>query len=276
MSSAEASPDPGDSGDDIAFVPPPLDAGMVRVRMTLAYDGTHFRGFWPNEGVRTVGDTVEHAVHQVVGHDVSLTCAGRTDAGVHAHGQVVSFAVREDHLDLDRLQQSVNSICGPEIAALDAAVVDDHFDARASARSRLYRYTVLNRVAPDPFLAATTWHVIAPLDLRAMRLGCDPLFGEHDFSSFCRRPKRSPDVSLRRRVLDAAWHDLGDGLLRFDIEANAFCHQMVRSIVGTLVEIGRGKKRAGDMTGIIRARAGTAAGDIAPPHGLTLWEVTYD
>jgi tRNA pseudouridine38-40 synthase len=264
-----------DSGDDGPFAAPPLDPGTVRLRMTLAYDGTYFRGFWPNDGVRTVGDTVEHALQQVLGHPVRLTCAGRTDAGVHAHGQVVSFAAAEENLDLVRVQQAVNSICGPEIAALDIQVAGAGFDARASATARCYRYTILNREAPDPFLSATAWHVIAPLDLRTMRLASDPLIGEHDFSSFCRRPKRSPDLSLKRRVIETAWHDLGDDLLRLDIEASAFCHQMVRSIVGTLVEVGRGKKRAGDMTGIIRARDRTAAGDIAPPHGLTLWNVKY-
>ena len=130
----------------------------------------------------------------------------------------------------------------------DAAVAAADFDARFSAPARGYRYTVLNRPVPDPFLAA---HRVArrpqPLDLRALRLACDPLIGEHDFSSFCRRPKagRRPSRSLVRRVLDARWDDLGDGVLRFEIEANAFCHQMVRSIVGTLVDVGRGQARAG-------------------------------
>jgi tRNA pseudouridine38-40 synthase len=107
-----------------------------------------------------------------------------------------------------------------------------------------------------------------------MRLACDALYGEHDFSSFCRRPP-VPDASLVRIVRDARWLDLGEGRLRFDIEASSFCHQMVRSVVGTLVEVGLGKRRAGEMTAVIRARSRAAAGQPAPAHGLCLWEVLY-
>ena len=112
-----------------------------------------------------------------------------------------------------------------------------------------------------------------------MTLACDPFIGEHDFSAFCRRPKSPPGsepVSLHRRVLAARWEDTGDGVLHLWIEANAFCHQMVRSITGTLVEVGRGKKRAGDVMGIIRGQDRHQAGDLAPPQGLCLWAVRYD
>jgi tRNA pseudouridine38-40 synthase len=131
---------------------------------------------------------------------------------------------------------------------------------------------------PDPFLAATSWHVAPPLDLRAMQAACDPLIGEHDFSSFCRRPKGEPDASLTRRVLDARWEPdpaAGDGVLRFWIEATAFCHQMVRSITGTLVDVGLGKRHAADVMAALQARDRSAAGPVAPPHGLCLWEVVY-
>ena len=117
---------------------------------------------------------------------------------------------------------------------------------------------MLNRPVPDPFLAATSWHVEEPLDVRSMTLACDALIGEHDWSSFCRKPPTDPALappSMVRTVRDARWRDLGDGVLRFDIEASAFCHQMVRSVVSTLVAVGRGKRRAGDMTAVLRARA---------------------
>jgi tRNA pseudouridine38-40 synthase len=127
---------------------------------------------------------------------------------------------------------------------------------------------------PDPFLAATAWQVEATLDLRAMQLACDPLIGEHDFSSFCRKPP-DPSGSNVRRLLDARWLDLGEGVLRFDVEASSFCQQMVRGIVGTLVDVGLGKKRAGDLAWIIRAQDRAQAGQLAPPHGLCLWEVVY-
>jgi tRNA pseudouridine38-40 synthase len=156
--------------------------------------------------------------------------------------------------------------------------VDPGFDARSSARSRTYRYTVLNRPYPDPFLRFTAWHVPEPLDLRAMVLACDPLIGSHDFSSFCRRPKVFEDqepASLTRRVEDARWVELDDDLLRFEITANAFCHQMVRSIVGTLVDVGAGKLRPGEILGIMRARGRNAVRRIGAPQGLCLWEVGY-
>lgn len=248
----------------------------MRLRLTVAYDGSGFHGFWPNPGVRTVGETLTDALGRVLGHPIQMACAGRTDAGVHAHGQVVSFDAARDGLDLDGLRRSVNRLCGPELVVREAVEAAPGFDARHSASARSYRYTILNRDVPDPFMAETAWHVATPLDLRAMRLGRDPLIGEHDFSSFCRRPKGAPEASLRRRVLDAAWHDGGDGVLRFDIEANAFCHQMVRSIVGTLVDVGRGRLRAGEVSGVMRARDRRAAGQPAPPQGLVLWHVSYD
>ena len=250
----------------------------MRIRLTVAYDGGSFSGFAPNAGVETVGGALGAAVERVLGHPVALTCAGRTDAGVHAWGQVVSFDTPGEELDPAALQRSVNRQLGPRIVVREAAVVAPSFDARRSAVARRYRYTVLNRPVPDPFLAATTWHVEAPLDLAAMRLACDPLIGEHDFSAFCRAPKAPPGAptpSLVRRVRDVRWLDLGEGRLRLDIEASSFCHQMVRSVVGTLVEMGAGRRRAGDMRGIVASRDRARAGQLAPAHGLCLWAVVY-
>lgn len=255
-----------------------LAGDTTRVRLLVAYAGAGFHGFWPNEGVTTVGGTLAAAIEKVLGHAIEMTCAGRTDSGVHAWGQVVTFDASAERLDLDRLCQSVNKLCGPRIVVREAEEAPADFDARGSAVARTYRYTVLNRAVPDPFLHATTWHVTTPLDLRALRLACDPLIGEHDFSSFCRRPRvaeGAEPVSLTRRVTDAHWDDLGDGLLRFEITANAFCHQMVRSLVGTLVDAGRGRTRAGEVLGIIRAKDRQAASSPAPPQGLCLWSVDY-
>ena len=253
--------------------PPP--AGRVRVRMTLAYDGSRFHGMAANEGVLTVAGVVTEVLERVLGHEVALQVAGRTDKGVHASGQVVSFDADTERLDTEALGRAVNAAWAPSVVAREVRIAPTDFDARFSALARCYRYTVLARPLPDPFLAPTTWWVPQPLDLNALRLGCDPLLGSHDFSSFCRRPKGNPDASSVRRVLDARWHDLGEGLLRFDIEAGAFCHQMVRSIVGTLVEMGRGARRAGEMSAILAARDRARAGRPAPPQGLDLWHVRY-
>jgi tRNA pseudouridine38-40 synthase len=258
--------------------PPAPAAPTVRVRMLLAYDGSGFHGYAENPGVRTVAGTLREALERVLGHAVDLVGAGRTDRGVHAWGQVVHFDARADGLDLVALQRSLNKLLRPAVAVRAIEVVPDDFSARFSATARRYRYRVLNTPVHDPFRTRFAWHVPQPLDLAALRLGADPLVGEHDFASFCRRPVPLPDgsdASLRRTVHRAVWHDRGDGLLEFEIAANAFCHQMVRAITGTLVEMGLGRRKAGEMLGILHAADRSAAGRVAPPEGLTLWEVEY-
>ena len=249
---------------------------QVRVRLTVAYDGTAFHGFAANPGVATVAGRLTAALERVLRHPIELTCAGRTDKGVHALGQVVDFATTPD-VDLDALCRSVNALCGPEVAVREPALVPLGFSSRFDATARRYRYTVRAAEAPDPFSVHTAWHVREPLDLDLLRLACDPLIGTHDFSSFCRRPTRrdGEEASLVRDVHEARWVDEGDGTLRFWIEASSFCHQMVRSIVGTLVDVGLRRRRAGDIRSILEARDRSAAGPVAPPHGLVLWAVRY-
>ena len=253
---------------------------LVRVRLLVAYDGTDFSGFAAQPGQKTVAGVLVRAIERVTRHSIKLVCAGRTDAGVHGWGQVVHFDVSEAQAaDLDALVRSVNRMCGPAIVVRKARVVDTSFDARRSALSRSYRYTVLNRAVPDPFMARYSWHVPEPLDLSVMRLGCDALIGTHDFTSFCRKPKVPDGVdppSMVRDVRDARWLDLGDGVLRFDVRASSFCQQMVRALVGTLVDMGRGNRTPGEMRGIIAARQRSAAAGVAPPNGLVLWEVEYE
>ena len=245
--------------------------------MLVAYEGSGFHGFAAQPGQRTVAGVLAEAIERVCRCPVELTGAGRTDRGVHAWGQVVSLDLPTS-VDLDGLQRSLVKLCGPAIVVRDVERVDDDFDARFSAKARTYRYTVLNRPVPDPFLAATTWHVPQALDLELLALACDPFLGEHDFSAFCRRPKVAEGQdppSLVRRVRRAAWTELGEGLLRLEIEANAFCHQMVRSIVGTMVAAGHAQLRAGEIRGVLRSGDRSAAAPVAPPQGLCLWHVTY-
>jgi tRNA pseudouridine38-40 synthase len=254
--------------------PSPTAVGGSRVlKLTVAYDGTGFRGFAAQPDVRTVQGALTEVLARILQQDVTLACAGRTDAGVHAWGQVVSMPVAA-HVDVDptRLARAVNGHLGPEVVVREAEVVDGTFDARYSAKWRAYRYTIVNRPVPDPFLARTSWWVPEPLELSRLRLGADPFLGEHDFATFCRRRE---GVTTTRKVLASNWHDLGDGVLRYDITATAFCWQMVRSIVGTLVDVGAGKIRPGDILGIIRARDRRAARRVGAPQGLTLWEVGY-
>jgi tRNA pseudouridine38-40 synthase len=222
--------------------------------------------------VRTVAGVLGPALEKVLRHEPDITCAGRTDAGVHAWGQVVSLPCEAD-VDTRRLQKALNGMLGPEIVVRACEVVDAGFDARHSAQWRSYRYTVVSRTAPDPFLARYAWWVQGELRLEAMQLGADPFVGEHDFAAFCRGGP--PGSTTVRRVEECRWTDDGDGLFRLHIRASAFCWQMVRSIVGTLVDIGTGSRRAGEVMGMLRARDRSAAGKVAPPHGLCLYEVGY-
>lgn len=264
--------------DDLSFVPEQPTVDMVRLRCTVAYHGKPFHGFALNAGVTTVAGTLADAFATVLRRPVEITCAGRTDRGVHARGQVISLDVPSGGLDLAALQRSVNRLLAPSVAISDATVVDDRFDARFSATGRHYRYLVRNGPVPDPFLVDRAWHVEHPLDRWALDLACDPMVGEHDFAAFCRRPKRADGStpSLVRSVASARWTDDPSGCLRFEIEANAFCHQMVRSIVGTLVDVGLGRRKAGEVAGIVRGGDRGRAGGLAPPHGLILWSVDYE
>ncbi len=250
------------------------------VRLDVAYRGTGFRGFAANEGVRTVAGELGAALERILGEAPVLTVAGRTDAGVHATGQVVSFRIGGEGLRrLDpavpwRLATALNRSLNPEIAVAAAAFADDSFDARHSATARAYEYRIRNAAHPDPRHGDLEWHVAAPLDIGQMNAAAGHLVGEHDFTSFCRRPKDRPDASLLRTVLGARWSAESTRLL-FEIEANAFCHQMVRAIVGQCVAVGRGDRAAGDVPAVLAARSRDAAAAIAPPHGLTLVAVRY-
>ena len=266
-----------DPPDAAAPSGPSLSFPTQRVRMLVAYDGSGFHGFAVQPGKATVGGALTDAIAKVVQAPVELTCAGRTDAGVHAWGQVVSCDLPVG-TDLDRLHRSLVKLLGPAVVVRSVEAAEEGFDARFSARSRCYRYRVHNAPLPDPFTAHLAWHVEAPLDRDLLDLACDPFIGEHDFSAFCRRPKTGEDLppaSLVRRVLRAGWEEQGDGHLRFEVEATAFCHQMVRSIVGTVVAAGLGTVRPGDIAAILRSGDRANAAPIAPGHGLTLWEVRY-
>ena len=250
-----------------------VESNSVIIRMTVAYDGTDFHGFAQQRDQRTVAGEICGALSKVLRGEITLACAGRTDAGVHAWGQVVSFGA-PDGTDPAMLVERLNRMLGSEIAIRDASLAPLGFDARHSARARTYRYTVLNRSTPDPSMARSAWWVPEPIDIHALQLAATPFIGEHDFASFCRKgPEGSTTV---RRVLESEWQDLGDGVLRYQVKATAFCWQMVRALVGTQVEAGRGKRKAGEILSILRAKDRAAAGQLAPPHGLSLWRVDYE
>ena len=252
--------------------PEPETSDVRSCRLVLAYDGTDFRGFAAQLEQRTVEGVLGEALTRVLQTTPQLAVAGRTDAGVHAWGQVLSFPVAPD-FDVDRLRSSLNGMLRPEIVVREATLEPAEFDARYSAHWREYQYTIVNRPEPDPFRVRYAWHVGPPLDLRALRLAADPFVGEHDFLAFSK--KGPAGKTTVRTVFESTWHDLGDGILRYDIRASAFCWRMVRSIVGTLVDVGMGKLRPGDMLTLLRAGDRNSTGSTAPPNGLCLWSVGY-
>ena len=240
------------------------------VRLTLAYDGTRFRGWARNAGQRTVEGVLSDALGRALGSAPRLSVAGRTDAGVHARGQVASFAA-DDDLDLERLQRSVNGMLAPEIVATEVRRAADGFDARFSASAREYRYRIDTGPCPDPFDARFVWHRPGRLSLPAMREGARPLLGEHDFASFCRRPQSGGTVRQLERLSVARRGDR----VEISARANAFLHQMVRALVGTLARVGDGKLGPEEVEPILRARDRSRTPNMAPAHGLTLERVVY-
>jgi tRNA pseudouridine38-40 synthase len=238
-------------------------------RLDIAYDGTGFHGYARQPSVRTVQGELETALFHHTA-EVETVVAGRTDKGVHATGQVVSFTGEED-LDCRRVQRSLNGQLSPEIAVLAMGQTDDGFHARFSATGRRYVYRVLNREAPDPFLARTSLHVTTPLDIERMDEGVKHLLGQHDFAAFCRRAEGR---STERRLREVGWSRRG-ALLELEIEGSSFCHQMVRSVASLAIEVGRGKRSPDVFAAVLESRDRRQAHGAARAHGLTLTEVTY-
>jgi tRNA pseudouridine38-40 synthase len=239
--------------------------------LLIAYDGTDFHGWARQPGQRTVQGAIEDALEQMLGARPKLSVAGRTDAGVHAAGQVASFAAPAS-LDPLRVQRSLNAQLGPEVVVEEARHVTDSFDARRSATAREYVYRIETGECPDPFTSRFVWHRPGPLSLPRMRQAASALVGEHDFASFCRAPQSDAGTVRNLRKLTIAVSGS-----RMDIRAvaNSFLHQMVRSLVGTLAAVGEGKRNPEDVPAMLAARSRAGIWQIAPPRGLTLVHVAY-
>ncbi len=266
-----------------------------RWRLDVAYRGTAFRGFAMQAGQKTVAGELSAALARLsrLESPPPLVCAGRTDAGVHALRQVVHVDLpsplsngHDGVLNPEEIVRSLNHQLGGEISVLDAVPVEASFDARHSARWRRYRYLLHEAAVPDPLLAGLAWHVTGPLDVRAMSQAIGTVVGSHDFRAFCRRaPGTSSASPITRLVTDATVDalkpspsvDLALGrLLRVEIQASSFCHQMVRSIVAQIVEVGRGRSNAAEIMGLLHAGSREGAAQPAPPEGLCLIGVGYD
>lgn len=253
---------------------------MATYSMTLGYDGAPFCGFARQPGQLTVQGELEHALELLFRHPVETVCAGRTDAGVHARGQVVSFELSPDELrdrTPDSLVRSVNALTHDGIVVRQWQQRPEGFSARFDAQWREYRYFICGGATPPLFRASTAWHVKAPLDVAAMEEAAAFLIGEHDFKSFCLAVSAEGKPTCRNVHSISFSHDvaLGEEALVITVVGNAFLHSMVRTIVGTLVMVGRGQRKPEWVREVLQARNRAAAGENAPAQGLVFWNVSY-
>jgi tRNA pseudouridine38-40 synthase len=247
------------------------------VFLTVSYDGAPFAGFQRQEGLPTVQGRLEDALSTVLRTTVSLTCAGRTDAGVHALGQVVSYPATGTEPDEAVLRRAIGAFAGPEVQVTAVRRARPGSSARFSALTREYRYRVCGAATPPVFLRDVAWWVKHRLDVDAMRVAAGALVGTHDFASFC-VGQTARRVNTERTVdqldVDRAV-DLGEEYVAVRIVGRGFLHSMVRIVAGTLVEVGLGRRTPQSVSEALAARDRVAAGVTAPPHGLTLHEVRY-
>lgn len=240
--------------------------------MVVEYDGTGYHGMQRQTASPTIAGELERALSTLFGHDVRIVSAGRTDAGVHAAGQVVSCTTTSA-FDLDRLPIAASAMLrSSRIAVLRAVEREPGFSARRHALARTYRYRIVNRKAPSPLNERRAFHVRAPLEIAAMRTGAEPLVGEHDFAAFCATP---PVRGGTMRTVTGISIDRAGDFIEVWMTADSFLHQMVRIIVGTLVDVGRGRMKPQEVGAVLASRQRDRAGFTAPPHGLFLERVHY-
>lgn len=241
------------------------------LKISLAYDGTRFVGWQKQASGESIQGLLESAVAQLEGAPVVVHGAGRTDAGVHAEGQVASAVVTFAH-DPVVVVRALNGVLPADIRVIAVEEAAPDFHARFSARGKTYRYQIDNHPVADPFTRAYAWHISQPLDVDAMRTAAAALIGTHDFAGF---QSTGSDVSTTVRTIARSEMLRRGGLTVYEVEADGFLRHMVRAIVGTLVEIGRGWRPVAAVTAVLERKSRAEAGATAPAHGLTLVKVEY-
>jgi len=244
---------------------------MRNLKLTLAYDGTDFHGWQIQPQLRTVQGDLKCALEKLFNHEVNVTGSGRTDAGVHAHGQVASVETFRT-MDTDAVLRGVNALLPLEVRVLLVEEVSPDFHARRSARSKTYEYHVWRSPIVSPFQVRYVYPFRYPLDEKSTDCASKYFVGTHDFTSFC---ATSTQIEDRTRTIFEAYWDRADAKWVFRIRGNGFLQYMVRTIAGTLLEIGRGRLTPEQLPGIFAARDRRLAGPSLPAHGLHLMEVQY-
>jgi tRNA pseudouridine38-40 synthase len=245
---------------------------MRNIKLLIEYDGTNYQGWQVQPNGLTIQGMIEEKLTLITGEVIYLIGSGRTDSGVHAFGQVANFKTKSK-LDVHSIQRALNSLLPPDIVIQRAEEVEEDFHARRESKSKVYEYRILNQDIRSAFRHEYAWHIPQKLDLEEMREATQILIGEHDFSSF--RSVGSPTRTAIRKVIRAEWKRDREGLIQFEIEANGFLKQMVRALVGTLVEVGKGKIDSEEFQKILDSKNRREAGPTAPAHGLFLKEVKY-
>ena len=240
-------------------------------KLTIAYDGTGFAGWQMQAGPRTVQGVLEEALYPIEERRVVVHAAGRTDAGVHAAGQVVSFAL-ESAIECDALQRALNVRLPEDVRVMRVEEMSDTFNARFDARGKTYRYSIWNGPVVPPHIRHFVWHVPQQLDVAPMNAAAAVLVGEHDFAAL---QAAGSDVLSTRRVIHSSRLATREAQIVYEVTGSGFLRHMVRNIVGTLVDIGRGRRAPEEMAAILASRDRALASATAPPHGLTLFEVIY-
>lgn len=247
-------------------------SGQRNFKLTLAYDGSAYHGFQYQSNAVTVQQTLETSLAQLFGEKIRIAGAARTDAGVHAYGQVVSLRT-DSPIPADRIPSAVNGLLPRDIAVVAADEVPDTFHARFSAIGKIYQYRILNSAVPNPLLRNYAWQVLRPLQVELMHEAMQVLVGEHDFSAFqasgssAKHPVRTLyNIQCRRN----------DDEIEFQFHGNGFLYHMVRNIVGTVVDIGAGKMAEAEFRRVFAGRNRSAAGATAPPQGLYLRRIFYE